>query len=150
MEKTEKIEKNDNKSLIMYTSLIFIVAILVILASFFAQKHFEELRVSEMSEENVNLSNKAAMVSEENMQLVELNKSLREANTTLTEQNAALTTEKDALVKEKSGYEALIAVYEKLAQGKEKAAKELLEGIYTEDLTAEQKEIYDALVKKAD
>lgn len=143
-------KKNDNKSLIMYTSLIFIVAIVMIVVSFFAQKHLEELRVSEIDAQNVSLSNKAAMVSEENMQLVELNKSLREKNKELVEQNTALSLEKDAFIKEKAGFEALIEVYNKLLAGKESAARELLQGIYTEDLTPEQKEIYDALVKKAE
>lgn len=143
-------KKNDNKSLIMYTSLIFIVAIVMIVVSFFAQKHLEELRVSEIDEQNVSLSNKAAMVSEENMQLVELNKSLREKNKELMEQNTALSLEKDAFTKEKAGYEALMEVYNKLLSGKEAAARELLQGIYTEDLTPEQKAIYDALVKKAE
>lgn len=143
-------KKNDNKSLIMYTSLIFIVAIVMIVVSFFAQKHLEELRVSEIDAQNVSLSNKAAMVSEENMQLVELNKSLREKNKELMEQNTALSLEKDAFTKEKAGYEALIEVYNKLLTGKEAAARELLQGIYTEDLTPEQKAIYDALVKKAE
>ena len=140
-------KKNDNKSLIIYTSLIFIVAIVVIIASFLAQKHFENLQVSEMSAENVTLSNKAAMVSEENMQLVELNKTLREQNKELLEQNTAMALEKEALNKEKAGFEALFGVYDCLLAGKEKAAKELLEGIYTEDLTPAQKEIYDSLVK---
>ena len=140
-------KKNDNKSLIIYTSLIFIVAIIVIIASFFAQKHFENLQVSEISAENVTLSNKAALVSEENMQLVELNKSLREKNKELVENNTALSLEKEAYLKEKAGFEAIFAVYDKLLKGNEKEARTLLEGIYTEDLTQEQKEIYDSLVK---
>ena len=140
------IQKND-KSLIIYTSLIFIVAIVVIIASYFAQNHFENLKVSEISAENVNLSNKAALVSEENMQLVGLNKELSERNKALLEQNTALALEKEAFIKEKAGYDALFAVYAELLDKDKKKAKELLEGIFTEDLTQEQKEIYDSLVK---
>ena len=140
------IQKND-KSLIIYTSLIFIVAIVVIIASYFAQNHFENLKVSEISAENVNLSNKAALVSEENMQLVGLNKELSERNKALLEQNTAMALEKEAFIKEKAGYDALFAVYAELLDKDKKKAKELLEGIFTEDLTQEQKEIYDSLVK---
>ena len=140
------IQKND-KSLIIYTSLIFIVAIVVIIASYFAQNHFENLKVSEISAENVNLSNKAALVSEENMQLVGLNKELSERNKALLEQNTAMSLEKEAFIKEKAGYDALFAVYAELLDKDKKKAKELLEGIFTEDLTQEQKEIYDSLVK---
>ena len=142
-------EKNDNKSLIMYTSLIFLAAILMIVVSFFAEKHLEEQYASEVEAQNVNLSNKAAMISEENMQLVEMNRTLKDANSNLTSQNEALTAERDALLKEKEGFEALIEVYNKLLAGEEKAARALLEAIYTENLTPDQKEIYDALVKKA-
>lgn len=142
------VKKSDNKSLIMYTALIFLVAIVMILISFLGQRHLEEMRVSEMDAENVSLSNKAAQVSEENMQLVELNKTLREKNQTLTGEKDALTLERDTLLKQTSGYEALIAVYSELCDGDEDAAKELLQGIYTEDLSPKQKEIYDILVKK--
>ena len=58
-----------------------------------------------------------------------------------------ICSEKEAYEKEKAGYEALLAVYDKLLDGNEKKAKELLEGIFTEDLTQEQKEMYDSLVK---
>ena len=136
------LKKNDNKSLFLYTSLIFIVAILMIILSFFAQTHLEQSKVSEQDAEKVSLSDKAAQVSEENMQLVELNKNLRETN-------SKLTSEKDALTAEVNAYGALIAVYDKLYDGDKKAASELLANIYTENLTPEQKDFYDILVKKA-
>lgn len=144
-----EIKKSDNKSLIMYTSLIFVAAIIMIVVSFFAQQHLEQLRVSETEAENVTLSNKAAQVSEENMQLVELNKALKDANKVLTDTNAALTNERDALLKETEAYKALVEVYEKLVDGKKSSARKLLTEIYTEDLSAAQKEMYDFLVKEA-
>ncbi len=142
-------ENNDNKSLIFYTALIFGAAIVMILISFFAQKHLDAIRVSEVSAENVTLSNKAAMISEENLQLVELNKNLRETNIKLTEEKTAVTLERDALLKEVAGYEALMKVYDRLAAGSRTSARTLLKEIYTEDLTQEQKDIYDTLVKRA-
>ena len=144
-----EIKKSDNKSLIMYTSLIFLAAIVMIVVSFFAQQHLEQLKVSETEAENVTLSNKAAQVSEENMQLVELNKSLKDANKVLTDENLALTGERDALLKETGAYKALIDVYEKLVDGKKSSARKLLQEIYTEDLSFDQKEMYDFLVKEA-
>ena len=142
-------ENNDNKSHLFYTALIFGAAIIMILISFFAQKHLDALRVSEVNAENVTLSTKAAQVSEENMQLVELNKSLRETNTKLTEEKTSVTLERDELLKEVAGYEALIEVYDNLAAGKRVTARSQLKKIYTEDLTAKQKEMYDELVKRA-
>lgn len=139
---------NDQTSLSMYTALIFLVAIVMIVVSFFAQTHLEQSTVSEHEAEKVSLSNKAAQVSEENMQLIELNKSLREKNTDLEEANTLLSDEKDGLLKEIAGYEALISVYDALADGKDNIAKEMLLGIYTEDLTPAQKDFYDTLAKK--
>ena len=141
--------KKDNKSLIMYTSLIFVAAIIMIVVSFFAQQHLEQLKVSETEAENVTLSHKAAQVSEENMQLVELNKALKDDNKVLTDEKLALTTERDALLKETGSYKALIEVYEELVDGKKSSARKLLTEIYTEDLSQEQKEMYDFLVKEA-
>ncbi len=142
-------KNNDNRSLFMYTALIFFVAIVMIVMSFFAQTHLEQLRVSEKDAENVSLSNKAAQVSEENMQLVELNKTLRMKNEEKENQIVVLTTERDMLVRQKNAYNSLMAVYDKLFEGDKTGAKELLQGIFTEDLSPEQKEIYDKLVKEA-
>ncbi len=142
------IKKSDNKSLVIYTSLIFMAAIIMIVISFFAQKHLEDARVSETEAENVTLSNKAASVSEENMQLVELNKNLKEENAGLMQANDELTKERDALLKETGAYKELNEVYEMLLEGNTKAATEKLSSIYTQDLSPDQKEIYDYLVKK--
>lgn len=133
----------------MYTALIFVVAIVMIVISFFAQTHLEQLKVSEKDAENVSLSNKAAQVSEENMQLVELNKTLRMKNEEKENQIVVLTTERDKLLRQITAYTSLISVYDKLADDDKAGAQELLQGIYTEDLSSEQKEIYDKLVKEA-
>lgn len=141
-------KNNDQTSLSLYTALIFLVATVMIVVSFFAQTHLEQSMVSEHEAEKVSLSNKAAQVSEENMQLVELNKTLRERNTQQEEEISSLTQEKDLLSKEIAGYEALITVYNALYDNKIDIAQEILLGIYTEDLSPAQKELYDALAKK--
>lgn len=142
-------KNNDNRSLFMYTALIFFVAIVMIVMSFFAQTHLEQMRVSEKDAENVSLSNKAAQVSEENMQLVELNKTLRMKNEEKENQIVVLTTERDMLVRQKNACNSLMAVYDMLLRDDKNGARERLQGIYTEDLSPEQKEIYDKLVKEA-
>ena len=141
-------KNNDQTSLSLYTALIFLVATVMIVVSFFAQTHLEQSMVSEHEAEKVRLSNKAAQVSEENMQLVELNKALKDKNIILTQQNEILSQEKDLLLKEITGYEALLTVCDAMTDGKYDMAKELLVGIYTEDLTPDQKTYYDLLTKK--
>ncbi len=139
---------SDNKSLFLYTGLIFIAAIVMIIISFFAQTHLEQESAIQMGAENVRLSNKAAQVSEENLQLVELNKTLRITNKDLLDKNSALTLERDALLKDKAAYEVFTDVYEKLLKKDKEGALTLLQGVYTEDLSPELKELYDKLVKK--
>lgn len=141
---------SDNRSLFLYTSLIFIVAIIMIIVSFFAQTHLDQSKVGEVDIEKVNLSNKAAQVSEENMQLVELNKSLKDANTALSAENEQLKAQTEELQKEIEAYAALSLVSEKLLGGNKDAARTLLENIFTADLTSEQRDIYDTLVKKTE
>lgn len=138
---------NDNKSLIMYTSLIFMVAIVMIIVSFFAQTHLDQAKPAEIDMEKVDLSSKAARVSEENMQLIELNKSLKDSNRTLSEENETLKAETENMQKEISAYSALLKASESLLIEKRDEARTILEGIFTEDMTQEQKEIYDSLVK---
>ena len=144
------IKNSDNKSLLIYTSLIFFVAIIMIIVSFFAQTHLDQTKVGEVDLEKVDLSNKAAQVSEENMQLVELNKSLKDTNSSLSDENATLKETTETMQKELDAYEALLKVSEKLLGGNKRAARTLLENIFTEDLTPKQKEIYDTLVKKTE
>ena len=144
------LKNSDNKSLLIYTSLIFFVAIIMIIVSFFAQTHLDQTKVSELDLEKVTLSNKAAQVSEENMQLVELNKSLKDTNTELLSENSELKERTASMQKELDAYTALLQVSEKLLGGNKRAARSLLENIYTEDLTQKQKEIYDTLVKKTE
>ena len=141
-------KNNDQTSLSLYTALIFLVATVMIVVSFFAQTHLEQSMVSEHEADKVSLSNKAAQVSEENMQLVELNKTLRERNTKLAEENAALSLEKDTLSKEILGYEALLTVCDAMTDGNNLMALDLMAAINTEDLSPAQNEYYDMLMKK--
>ena len=144
------LKNNDNRTLLIYTSLIFIVAIAMIVVSFFAQTHLDQSKLGARDAEVVSLSNKAAQVSEENMQLLEFNKSLQANNATLNEENTRLTSEVEAAKKALDSYAALFAAANSILDGKSSEARDLLSGIYTEDLTSEQKEIYDTLVKKTE
>ena len=141
------LKNNDNRSLFIYTSLIFIVAIAMIVVSFFAQTHLDRSKLG-TDAEAVSLSDKAAQVSEENMQLLEFNKDLQAKNAALDEENTRLKSEAESAKKELDAYAALFNVVNTILDGKLSEARTLLGGIYTEDLTPAQKELYDNLVKK--
>lgn len=142
--------KSNSRTLFVYTSLIFIVAIAMIIISFFAQTHLDNAKIGTDNTEMVSLSNKAAQVSEENMKLIELNTSLQDEKSKLSEENKRLTAEAENAKKELDSYAALFDVASTLFEGNTEAARVLLGNIYTEDLTPEQKEIYDILFKKTE
>lgn len=143
------LKNTDNRTLFIYTSLIFIVAIAMIIVSFFAQTHLDQAKPGDDADA-VSLSDKAAQVSEENMQLLEFNKSLQAQNASLTEENNSLKSEAENTKKELDAYAALFDVANTILDGKINDARTLLSNIYTEDLTPAQKEIYDNLVKKTE
>ena len=66
--------KNNNKSLFLYTALIFIVAVLLILLSFFGQMNLQnkQPKVDENEQQQQEgISERASVLSEENKNLME-------------------------------------------------------------------------------
>lgn len=141
-------KNNDNKSLYLYTSLIFIVAIIMIIVSFFSQTHLDSSLEREQDAEKVSLSNKAAQVSEENMQLVELNKNLRELNSNLTEQVQTLSDENDSLTKSHANTVTLLESYILIYEGNKTAAAEKLSALSPESFSGDELDFYNILLKK--
>ena len=68
-----------NKSLYIYTSLIFVVAILLIILSFFAMSN-RDSKMNETEQAAQSITEKAAVLSEENKNLAEENKTLKNQN----------------------------------------------------------------------
>lgn len=71
--------KNDNKSMFLYTALIFIVAVLLIIFSFLGQTNMQknQPQVSESPDKEMSISEKASILSEENTVLLENNSNLK-------------------------------------------------------------------------
>ena len=71
--------KNDNKSMFLYTALIFIVAVLLIIFSFLGQTNMQknQPQVSESPDKEMSISEKASILSEENTVLLENNNNLK-------------------------------------------------------------------------
>lgn len=136
-----------NRPLMIYTSLIFIVAIIMVVVAFFGQRHLESAQFRQ-TETARGISERASQLSEENRLLMEVNKRLTTSLNELTEENQVLKTENDALTKEAEYNKKLSDVYLALNNSGRSKARKLLNEIYTEDLTAEQKDFYDMLVKK--
>ncbi len=84
--------KNNNRSMFLYTALIFVVAIVLIIISFFGQANLEksqpqvEQTLRPAGQLDNSISQRAAVLSEENMVLLEENQGLKEENEKLKEQ----------------------------------------------------------------
>lgn len=136
-----------NRPLMIYTSLIFIVAIVMVVVAFFGQRHLESAQFRQ-TEKTRGISERASQLSEENRLLMEVNKRLTTSLNELTEENQQLQADVEALTKEAEYNKKLNNVYLALNNSGRSKARKLLNEIYTEDLTAEQKDFYDMLVKK--
>lgn len=139
--------KPGNKPLMIYTSLIFVVAIVMVIIAYLGQKHLESVQIQQV-EKTTGISERASQLSDENRMLMEMNTKLSKENEELTATNDALTEENAILAKSSENSVKLHNVYMLIQNKKEKQAQQMLEEIYTEDLTMEQKEFYDILVKK--
>ncbi|MBQ8300602.1 MAG: hypothetical protein IJX57_01365 [Clostridia bacterium] len=135
--------KNDNKSLFMYTALIFFVAVVLIILSFFGQTNLQknqpEIEQNKEQTQTVSgITEKAAILSEENKVLLEQNKAL-------TTENETLQAENEALVKKQNTNDILLSSYGYYTLGNNAKALELLKTVNYEELSADQKIIYDKL-----
>lgn len=123
--------KNDNKSLFIYAALIFFVAVILIILSFFGQTNLKKNmpKVDENTEQIQGITERSALLSEENKNLLEENKQLKAENEEL--QNKQL--ENDLLLSA-NGY---------FIAGNNAKAFEMLNAVNYDTLTSDQKIIYD-------
>lgn len=148
-------KENNNRSLFLYTSLIFIVAIIMILVAFFGQNNLQKNQPIQSDAELTSITEKAAELSEDNRILLEENQKIIDENTRLTAENTRLAAENenvlqqlDSLSVENKNNQTLIKVYELLYKSQKKDARKLLQTIIQEELTEEQKYFYNILFKK--
>ncbi len=139
-------EKNNenSKSLYLYTSLIFIVALVMIIISFFGQSNLEKVNKATQSQKTI--QQKSAALSEENMRLVEENLSLEkiitEKDTAISNLNASIEL-KDKKI---NMYNNLMSAYAYHSLKNYTKAKELLDTIEYETLEGDAKVLYTQIL----
>ena len=90
--------KNSNRSMFLYTALIFVVAILLIVLSFFGEANLERNQpaikgtMEPAKQLNTSISQRAAVLSEENRILLEENQKLKDEIASLKEKQEAADT----------------------------------------------------------
>lgn len=141
--------KDNNKSLFLYTGLIFLVALLIILLSLFGQTKFKKPDTLPASAPSGwGISEKISVVVAENEELLKKNSDLKgQINdrdikiTELTEMTAAQTELLES-------YNIIMNCYELCKNEQYAAAKELLKSVNTQILSPQMRMLYDELVNK--
>ncbi len=101
--------KKENKSLITYTALIFLISIIMILIAFVGQNNTQSMQ-PETDASGVSITDKVNQLSEENRLLLEERIRLTRENETLVDENSLLYNllKMDSLLKEERKDEALL------------------------------------------
>ena len=137
--------KNDNKSMFLYTALIFIVAVLLIIFSFLGQTNMQknQPQVSESPDKEMSISEKASILSEENTVLLENNNNLKKENQELSEENIQLKSDNESLTQKQSQNDLLLSAKVSFPFAKQVRLLETLDKVNYNDLSSDQKIIYD-------
>ena len=137
--------KNENKSMFLYTALIFIVAVLLIIFSFLGQTNMQknQPQVSESPDKEMSISEKASILSEENTVLLENNSNLKKENQELSEENIQLKSDNESLTQKQSQNDLLLSANGYFTLGNNSMALETLDKVNYNDLSSDQKIIYD-------
>lgn len=129
--------KNNNRSMFLYTALIFVVAILLIVLSFFGEANLERNQpaikgtMEPAKQLNTSISQRAAVLSEENRILLEENKELKDEITSLKEKQEAV--------------DSLLAAMAYMSANDKVNAQNELNKIDTELLSEAQMSVYETI-----
>ena len=134
-------ENNNTKSLFLYTALIFVVALLLILISFFGDANLKKnITHQSTTQESAKLElpnkidERASQLSEENLRL--------------GSENVQLKKENEALKKQVETYKSLINAHLLKENDKTDEANAILEKIDPESLDNDQKELYNKIINE--
>ena len=123
-------ETKQNRSMFLYTALIFAVALVLIIIAFFGQKNIRQLRTSTNHAVPTAAATTAPEEKPDELALT------ANALSAAQEENTALKAELGA-------YKALALAYQKAAAGEKAEAETMLSGLDKEALTEEQKVLYE-------
>ena len=143
-------EKKNNRSLFIYTALIFLAAIAVITLAFFGQINAEKSREALLAEEkNANsIIEKTSQLSEENRILLQTTNSLNKKIEELTAENSEMAERILSLDKQVNNAKIMYDVFNNIQIGDIKQAAEDFETLDPLFFTEEQEIFYNYLQKR--
>ncbi len=158
MAETTKNSKNnnDNKSLFLYTGLIFLVAIVLIILAFFGQSNIkrnqpnipETTASAEPQTEQTGIAERASVLSEENRLLIEENNEIKGQLELQTEEINRLNLDVQNLNKYKTTNDILMSANGYMYVGNDEQALAALEKIDENTLTEDQRILYNSIKEK--
>lgn len=141
-------EKRRNFSLFFYTGLIFVVAVLLIIIAFFSQSKVEQSQPDQINAQTEGITQRAAILSEENKTLLEENMSLKKAQEENTRAIDELNGRVSSLEKNVRISEAIISANGYVSKKMYSEARNILKQINEENLSDDEKILYNSLMKK--
>ena len=140
---------NNNKSLYIYTSLIFLVAVILIIISFFGQSKLANVQPDPISVEVANsITERAAALSQENAKLIEENTKLEQQLSETTNELIEARAQLEIYKKSNENSNLLLSANTHCENENYAEAKSILETIDTNALSENENIIYEN-VKKA-
>lgn len=152
--------KNENKSLFLYTSLIFVVSILMILIAFAGQNHIKIVRqesdsgtslserVNSLNEQNAKLTNENAALTQKIAELENTNTTNAELIESYLNDINKLNNEKESLTNNNNNLNNLLKIKSFLDAQNYEEAKKIYDLIDVSRLNQEQKLYYDEITLK--
>lgn len=143
--------KNNNRSLFLYTALIFFVALIMIILSFFGQSKLEsnQPKIPQESATTApisgSISEKAAALSEDNRVLLEENNKLKADIEDAYKNMKKAESEKNAALEKTNQYDLLLSAYGCFTVDNYDKAKEMLSKLNYDTLTEDMKILYDRI-----
>ena len=131
-------ENGNTKSLFLYTALIFVVALLLILISFFGDSNLEKSI-------NANIPTPPPVATEAPNRITERSAKLSQENMILTKENQQLKNSNEEFKKQIQTYQNLLSAKVLKSEGNKEAALEILSKINVETLDNDQKAMYNEI-----
>ena len=140
----ENNDKQTNKSLFLYTALIFLVALVMIIISFFGQTHLES--TEETKQKAQSITERASVLSEENLHLTEqvsnMQETIEQAEIDIKLKDEQIQT----LTSQSYSYKKLLSAYVLYQQEKYDEAKIMVSDIDPSVLEEDGTNIYQAII----
>jgi predicted RND superfamily exporter protein len=141
--------ENNNKSLYIYTGLIFLVAVILIIVSFFGQSKLEKTQPISISQEEANsITERAAVLSRDNKTLLEENIVLKQELSDEQQSSVALKSQIEIYKKSNENNKLLLSANGYCSKKMYAEAREVLEKVDASILSDDETLIYNN-VKKA-